>query len=129
LIDVKITVKGESDTQPFTVIHSYPEKTDEEIFVNTAIMVKERLDRNLKINTNEALIVYLSYLISELRDNKSIEQIQENANKVLSSHQVLIGVPETLRRLSFEIKLDDKPIQTVVFETPIPICDYILKST
>jgi urease gamma subunit len=92
-------------------------------------MVKERLDRNLKINTNEALIVYLSYLISELRDNKSIEQIQENANKVLSSHQVLIGVPETLRRLSFEIKLDDKPIQTVVFETPIPICDYILKST
>jgi hypothetical protein len=41
---------------------------------------------------------------------------------------VLIGVPETLRGLSFEVKIDYKPTQLVVLDTPIPISEYILKS-
>jgi len=129
LIHVKITVKGEPDTSPFTRIFSYPKKSDEEIFMNSAIMIKERLDRNLKINTNEALIVYSSYIVSELGENRPVEQIQKDSYKVLSPDQVLIGVPETLREMSFEVKLDDKPTQIVILDTPIPVSDYILKST
>ncbi len=129
MIHVKITVKGEPDTSPFTRIFSYPKKSDEEIFMNSAIMIKERLDRNLKINTNEALIVYSSYIVSELGENRPVEQIQKDSYKVLSPDQVLIGVPETLREMSFEVKLDDKPTQIVILDTPIPVSDYILKST
>lgn len=128
MIHVKVTVKGEPDTSPFTRIFSYPKKTDEEIFMNSATMIKERLDRNLKINTNEALIVYSSYIVSELGENKSIEQIQKNAHRVLNPDHVLIGVPETLREMLFEVKLDDKPTQVVIFNTPIPVSDYVLKS-
>ncbi len=128
MIHVKVTVKGEPDTSPFTRIFSYPKKTDEEIFMNSATMIKERLDRNLKINTNEALIVYSSYIVSELGANKSVEQIQKNAHGILNPDHVLIGVPETLREMSFEVKLDDKPTQVVIFNTPIPISDYVLKS-
>jgi len=124
-----VTVKGEPDTSPFTRVFSYPKKTDEEIFMNSATMIKERLDKSLKINTNEALIVYSSYIVSELGENKPVEQIQKNADKILSPDQVLIGVPETLREMSFEAKLDDKPTQVIILNTPIPVSNYVLKST
>ncbi|HEY8111231.1 MAG TPA: urease subunit gamma [Candidatus Nitrosotenuis sp.] len=92
-------------------------------------MIKDRLDRNLKININEAITVYSAFIVSELRTGKSIEQIQTNASCLLSPEQVMIGVPETLRTMSFEVTLDEEPMKTIVLNTPIQISDYILKST
>jgi urease subunit gamma len=128
LIYVKITVKGEPDTSPFTRIHQYSSKADEEVFLSSAAMVKERLDRNLKININEAITVYSASIVSELRDGKSIEQIQRNVSRLLGPEQVMIGVPETLRKMSFEVLLDDGYAKLIVLNTPIRISDYILKS-
>jgi urease subunit gamma len=129
LIHIKITVKGEPDVSPFTRIFQYSTKTDEEIFINSAIMIKDRLSRNLKININEAIVVYSALIISELRDGKSIEQIQKNASCLLNPEQVMIGVPETLRKISFEVTLDDDSMKLIVLNTPIRILDYFLKST
>jgi urease subunit gamma len=129
LIHIKITVKGEPDVSPFTSIFQYSTKTDEEIFINSAIMIKDRLSRNLKININEAIVVYSALIVSELRDGKSIEQIQKNASCLLNPEQVMIGVPETLRKISFEVTLDDDSMKLIVLNTPIRILDYFLKST
>ena len=92
-------------------------------------MTKDRLDKNLKININEAILVYSAFIVSELRDNIPIEQIQKNASRLLNPEQVMIGVPETLRKMSFEILLDDGGMKSIVLNTPIQISDYILKST
>jgi len=129
LIYIKITVKGEPDISPFTRIHQYSTKTDEEIFINSAIMIKDRLNRNFKININEAITVYSEFIVSELRNGKPIEQIQKNASCLLGPEQVMIGVPETLRTISFEVTLDDESMNLIVLNTPIQISDYILKST
>ena len=129
MIHIKITVKGEPDVSPFTSIFQYSTKTDEEIFINSAIMIKDRLNRNLKININEAIVVYSALIVSELRDGKSIEQIQKNASCLLNPEQVMIGVPETLRKISFEVTLDDDSMKLIVLNTPIRILDYFLKST
>ena len=129
MIYIKITVKGEPDTSPFTKVYQYSSKSDEEIFINSAIMTKDRLDKNLKININEAILVYSSFIVSELRNDILIEQIQKNASQLLSPEQVMIGVPETLRKMSFEVMLDDKYMKFIVLNTPIQISDYILKST
>jgi len=129
LIHIKITVKGEPDVSPFTSIFQYSTKTDEEIFINSAIMIKDRLSRNLKININEAIVVYSALIVSELRDGKSIEQIQKNISCLLNPEQVMIGVPETLRKISFEVTLDDDSMNLIVLNTPIRILDYFLKST
>ena len=129
MIHIKITVKGEPDVSPFTRIFQYSTKTDEAIFINSAIMIKDRLNRNLKININEAIVVYSAFIISELRNGKSIEQIQKNASYLLNPEQVMIGVPETLRKVSFEVTLDEDSMKIVVLNTPIQISDYILKST
>jgi len=129
LIYIKITVKGEPDTFPFTKVYQYSSKSDEEIFINSAILIKDRLDKNLKININEAILVYSSFIVSKLRDGIPIEQIQKNASQLLSPEQVMIGVPETLRIMSFEVMLDDGCMKFIVLNTPIQISDYILKST
>ena len=129
MIHIKIIVKGEPDVSPFTRVYQYSSKADEEIFANSVTMIKDRLDRNLKININEAITVYSAFIVSELRAGKSIEQIQTNASCLLSPEQVMIGVPETLRTISFEVTLDEEPMKTIVLNAPIQISDYILKST
>lgn len=129
MIYIKITVKGEPDVSPFTRIFQYSTKTDEEIFINSEIMIKDRLSRNLKININEAITVYSAFIVSELRGGKSIKQIQKNASFLLGPEQVMIGVPESMRKISFEVTLDDDSMKPIVLNTPIRILDYILKST
>lgn len=129
MIYIKITVKGEPDVSPFTRIFQYSTKNDEEIFINSEIMIKDRLSRNLKININEAITVYSAFIVSELRGGKSIEQIQKNVSFLLGPEQVMIGVPETMRKISFEVTLDDNSMKLIVLNTPIQISDYILKST
>lgn len=129
MIHIKLTVEGEPDVPPFTKIYQYSSKTDDEIFVNMVNMVKDKLARNLKININEAITVYSAFIVLKLRDGGSIEQIQKNASDLLNPEQVMIGVPETLRKMSFDVVLDDDPVRLIVLNTPIQISDYILKST
>jgi len=126
LIHIKIIVHGEPDTSPFTRIFDYP-KIDEEIFNNSVILIKEKLKKNLKININEVLVFYSEFIVSELRDGKSVEQIQNNISNLLDANDVMIGVPETLREIFFEINLDNST-NNIVLNTPIQILNYVLNS-
>ena len=121
-------MQGEPDVSPFTQIYQYSTKADGEIFIKSTTMIQDRLNRNLKININEALSVYSTFIVSELRGNKSIEQIQKNTYGLLRPEQVMIGVPETLRKVSFEVTLDEST-NLIVLNTPIQLFNYVLKST
>ena len=83
MIHLKIEVKGEPDVPPFTRVFEHGDKTDEQIFFNSVDIVKEKLTRNLKINTNEALLVYCAYIVSEFRSGKSKDMVEKNATKIL----------------------------------------------
>jgi len=126
MIHLRIEIKGEPDVPPFTRIFEHGDKIDEQIFFNSVDIVKEKLVRNLKINTNEALLVYCAYIVNELRSGKSKNTIEKNVSKILSTHNVMIGVPETLRKITFEATIDDLPKEVIIFEEPIPISDNIL---
>ena len=126
MIYVKVTVKGESDTAPFTHIFFYANKSDEELFYNSVNMTKEKLDKNLKININESLVIYCAYVIGKLRANKTISVIERNAQKILHPDKVMIGVPESLRKIIFEVKIDKLPKRRVILKEPITISNYIL---
>jgi urease subunit gamma len=126
MIHLKIEIKGEPDVPPFTRIFEHGDKIDEQIFFTSVDIVKEKLVRNLKINTNEALLVYCAYIVNELRSGKSKGMVEKNASKILSTHNVMIGVPETLRKITFEATIDDLPKEVMMFDEPIPISNYIL---
>jgi len=127
MIHLKIEITGEPDVTSFTKVFEFS-NNDEIIFSNSVEMVKEKLSRNLKINTNEAVTVYCAYLVSEIRSGKTIDNIQANSSKILSHEQVMIGVSETLRKITFEVIIDNLPKKIIIFNEPIPTSRYVLSA-
>jgi urease gamma subunit len=65
-------------------------------------------------------------VVDQLRARISIESIENNAAKILLPDKVMIGVPETLRRISFEVILDNFPKKQLSFHEPVPTSCYAL---
>ena len=126
MIHIKVTVKGEPDTAPFTHTFFYADESDEKLFYNSVNMIKEKLDKNLKININESLVIYCAYVIGKLHTNETINIIEKNAQKILSPDNVMIGVPESLRKIVFEVKIDKLPKSRIILKEPITISNCIL---
>ncbi len=118
-------VKGEPDTHPFSKVFNFLDE-DEPIFYNMIEIVKDKLSRNLKLNVHETLLIYCAYLVSEIREHKSDLDITNNSTKILSQEDVLIGVPETLRDITFNITVDNFPKRTIHFIKPIPTVNYVM---
>ena len=126
MIDIKVLVRGEIDTPPFVRLFQYPDKEEESIFFNTVASIKKKIGRGLKINANETLAIFCAYVIEQIRDNKSLDQIENAAQDILSSDQVMIGVPETLREMSFNVIIDDFPEQRIKFNEAMTINNYMM---
>jgi len=128
MILIKAEIKGEPDVPPFTRFFEYPDESDEQIFFRSLELIKEKLSKNLRINTNESLALYCGYVVNQLRASRSIDSIENNAAKILEPDNVMIGVPETLRRISFEVILDNLTIRKILFREPILATSYQLQN-
>ncbi|HYL66932.1 MAG TPA: urease subunit gamma [Nitrosopumilaceae archaeon] len=124
MIKIEMVVKGESDLS-FTILFEFRNE-DDAIFHNVVELVKDKLAKNLKLNVNEALLAYCAHIVSEIRSNKSESEIVNNSLKILTRDNVLIGVPETLREIIFNIILDNFPKKTIRYIEPIPTANYIM---
>jgi urease gamma subunit len=122
MIHVKATVLGEPDMPAFTRIFDY----DEEIFLSSAKIIEEKVQRNMKINAGEALIAYCAHVARSIRSGKQDSTIQDEARKILSVNKVMIGVPETLSVITFEATIDTWPARKIVLNQPIPAAKYSL---
>ena len=121
-----VTVQGEPDTAPFTRIYQFYNKTDYIIMSNSIKTINNKLSRKLKININETLYIYLKYVIDQLRSHKKRNEIIKNASKLLTPDQVMIGVPESLRRINFNIKLESTQRLRITIKEPISTTSYVL---
>ena len=125
MIHINVLVKGEQDIPPITKQFQY-DNNSEEIFFSSVEVIKTRLANNLKINLNETLLLYCAYIVSELRTGKTVSIIEKNVHRILSPEKVMVGVPESIQRIVFEVNLDNKLKEDVKFEEPIQISNYIL---
>jgi urease subunit gamma len=123
---VKVTVQGESDTAPFTRIYQFYNKTDYIILSNSIKMINDKLSRKMKININETLYIYLKYVIDQFRSHKRRNEIIKNVSKLLTPDQVMIGVPESLRKINFNIKLETAQRLRITIKEPISTTSYVL---
>lgn len=81
----------------------------------------------MKININETLYVYLKYVIDQLRSNRNNRsEIKKNIPRLLTPDQVIIGVPESLRKIVFNIKLERTQRLRLTITEPIPTTSYVL---
>jgi urease gamma subunit len=118
MIQIKTTVMGEPDVAPFTKVFDYG-SSDEEIFFSSSAMIKEKLRHGMKINVNEALIIYCDYVVEAIRASVSDRGIQESAPKILSADKVMVGVPETLQNIVFEARIDTIPARKIIIKEPM----------
>jgi urease gamma subunit len=125
MISITVTIQGESDTKPYTVNYHYPKKSDEMIFFQAAKMIDERLCKGLRININETITIFASYIVAGLRKGKTGKEIVKEITQILTPGQVLIGVPESLREVEF-VALVDHIKETITVQTPIPVNEYVL---
>lgn len=121
MIHVKAVVKGEPGILPFTMVFQNPDISDELVFYNSVKMVREKLAKNLKINTNESLVFYFAYVVSAVRAHESVSKIKSNGSKIISDKKVMIGVPETLSKITFEATIDNFSKKQISFLNPIQI--------
>jgi urease gamma subunit len=121
MINVRAIVKGEPDTLPFMMDFQYPTYSDEEIFYRSVQIIKEKSKRNLMLNVNESLVLFCSYIVQGLREHTSRQTIEKSGSKILSADDVMIGVPETLRRITFDVLIDNLPRKQITLHQPIPL--------
>ena len=125
MIKIKVIVKGEEDIPPFSKFFEY-DTNSEKIFFNGLKIIQTRLSQNLRININETLMLFCGLITKQLREGKSNSEIVDSLSKMLTPEKVLIGVPESIRMISFEANIDDKPTKTISIIEPISITDYML---
>ncbi len=126
MINIKVLVRGEIDTPPFVRIFQYPDKEEESIFFNSVGAIKKKIEMSLKINANETLAIFCAYVVEQMRIHKSQQEIENAAQGIISNDQVLIGVPETLREMSFDVAVDNFPEQRIKFFEPMKISNYMM---
>ena len=119
MIVIKAEVKGEPDTPSFKRIFEYHDESDEEIFFGSVNIIREKLSKKLRLNTNESLALYCGYVVDQLRAHKSTDTIEKNA-PIIFSENVMIGVAETLRTIALDVILDNSPKKKITLHEPIP---------
>ncbi len=125
MMQFRATVNGEPDSPPLTRTFDYS-TADEEIFFSSADAVQEKLQRRMKINANEALVEFCAFVVKAVRAGRRDSDIQRDASRLLTLDSVMFGVPETLRKITFEARVDGKPIRKIELREPIPIGSYML---
>jgi urease gamma subunit len=126
LIDVAVTVQGEPDTVPFTRIFGFYNKADYIILSKLIKSINDKLSKDMRINLNETLYIYLNYIIKELRLHRKTNEMITNASTLLTPDQVMIGVPESLRKISFNILMPNSQWLNITIKEPISTSGYIL---
>jgi len=122
---IEVLVQGDPDIKPYTKIFHY-EKSDEQIFFESTQLIKNHLLNNMRLNINETLGLFVAYVITSLNEGKTISEIQKQIPDMLLPHQVMIGVPESLRKLTFTITTKDMDSKPMSITTPIRIDQYFL---
>ena len=126
MIDVTVTVQGELDTVPFTRIFRFYNKADYIILSKLIKSINDKLSKDMRINLNETLYIYLNYIIKELRLHRKANEMITNASTLLTPDQVMIGVPESLRKISFNVLIPNSQRLKIIIKEPISTSDYIL---
>jgi urease gamma subunit len=89
-------------------------------------IIKRKLSNGMRININEALLMYLDYFVQAFHSGKKVCDIINNASNILTADQVMIGVPESLREIKFALVVHNIPKQMFVLLKPIPTTRFAL---
>lgn len=70
-------------------------------------LAKERKERGVKLNYPEAVAYITSELLERARDGKTVTELMSMGRELLTSDDVMAGVPEMLSEIQFEATFPD----------------------
>jgi urease gamma subunit len=126
LLHAMVTVRGEPDTEPSIRVYTCSDEIDEQMLFSSVELIMEKLSKKLRININEALLVYLNCLVEAFRCDKKMDEIVNNASDILTADQVLIGVPESLREIKYDLMMENMSRRQITLIEPISATAHIL---
>ena len=126
MVYLKIKIQGK-DMQPFFRNLDLRNSTDQEIFFNSVEMIQKKYQKKIKINLNESILIYCANLITLLNNGKSVKQIQNYLLHLLTPDDVMIGVPQCIENMIFDIDLvTNNEKERISLQEPIEIQNYTL---
>ena len=129
MILVRVTVISEEGPSLFSQVFEYSNESFDNIFSPTINRIREKLKQRLRINLYECLALYCDYMVSRLRTKNDTSSIEQGIRALLSHHDVMTGVPETLRNIVFQIELNRGEQEIISISEPIRIPHYVLGTT
>ncbi|MEH7076713.1 urease subunit gamma [Neobacillus drentensis] len=77
------------------------------MIVVAADIARRRKDRGLKLNYPEAVALITYEIIEGARDGKSVAELMSEGTKILSSEDVMEGIPEMIHDIQVEATFPD----------------------
>ncbi|WP_297518572.1 urease subunit gamma [uncultured Clostridium sp.] len=77
------------------------------MMVVAADLANRRRDRGLKLNYPESVAVITDFLMEGARDGVSVETLMSTGRNVISSDEVMAGVPEMIHAIQIEATFPD----------------------
>lgn len=126
MVYLHIKIEGK-DMLPFFRNLDLRDSIDQKIFFNSVKMIQKKISKKIKINLNESLLLYCANLITNLNLGKSSKQIQNHLLNLLTPDDVMIGVPQCIENITFDIDLGNNIEKKVItLKEPIEIQNYTL---
>ena len=83
-----------------------------------AELARRRRQRGLKLNYPEAIALICDELLEDGREGKTYEEVMTHAINILSTNDVLDGVPDLVTPIRLEVTFDDGN-KLIYVENPI----------
>ena len=127
---IRVTARGaDRDMGPLTRRYDIMDENDEEMLATAADSIQNMVAGNRRININDVMLLYGACAYSSAAagwQGSCTSAIGEGLPDMLSDHQVMIGVPDMIKRL--EISIVDRVgggAADVVIQDPIRPASYV----
>lgn len=121
MMRIAVTAAGIGQgAEPLRRVYEY-EGFDDEVLAASAARIRDMLARGMRLNVNDALLMFAAYVAVSVRDGKDGRRIADDARDMLAPHNVMIGVPEMLRSMRFELDMGGGRAERLEIDAPIAV--------
>jgi len=96
-----------------------PREKDKLLLFTAALVAERRKDRGLKLNYPEAVAYISAAILEGARDGRSVAELMDYGRTLLSTDDVMPGVPEMIHDVQVEATFPDGTKLVTVHD---PIC-------
>lgn len=83
-------------------MHLTPREIEKLMIFTAGELARKRKDRGLKLNYPEAVALITSELLEEIRNGKTVAELMQLGRHILSSEDVMEGIPEMIHEIQVE---------------------------